>query len=151
MGHAEDGLGPYNLDTEASPHGSQDQLVVKPIKTWKGFIWDTWELPKDQRWLLFKVDAFILTFASVGTQFSHHGNYTSVLTKCCLARILSEEPRSIQRQQRLSQRDGGRLGNVRQPARDKYFHLDSWLCHWADTIQSTTDKSLPALGHTFGA
>ena len=67
MGHAEDGIGPYSLDTEASPHGSQDQLVVKPIKTWKGYIWDTWELPKDQRWLLFKVDAFILTFASVST------------------------------------------------------------------------------------
>jgi ACS family pantothenate transporter-like MFS transporter len=67
MGHAEDGIWPYSLDAEATPHGSQDQLVVKPLKTWKGFIWDTWELPKDQRWLLFKVDAFILTFASVGT------------------------------------------------------------------------------------
>ncbi|KAG0651102.1 Pantothenate transporter liz1 [Hyphodiscus hymeniophilus] len=66
MGHTEDGIGPYCLDAEASPHSSQDQLVVKPIKTWKGYIRDTWELPQDQRWLLFKVDAFVLTFASIG-------------------------------------------------------------------------------------
>ena len=41
------------------------ETLVKPIKTWRGYLWDTWELPKDQRWLLFKVDAFVLTFASV--------------------------------------------------------------------------------------
>jgi hypothetical protein len=48
---------------------SQESLV-KPIKTWKGYVWDTWELPRDQRWLLFKLDAFILTFASVGNIYS---------------------------------------------------------------------------------
>lgn len=26
-----------------------------------GYVWDTWELPADQRQLLFKVNAFILT------------------------------------------------------------------------------------------
>lgn len=60
---------PYNadVDAEAGRHisSSQEALVVKPITTWKGYIWDTWELPKDQRWLLFKLDAFVLTFASV--------------------------------------------------------------------------------------
>ncbi|KAL6250938.1 hypothetical protein RBB50_001146 [Rhinocladiella similis] len=40
--------------------------IVKPATTWKSYIWDTWELPKDERWLLFKVDAFVLTFASLG-------------------------------------------------------------------------------------
>lgn len=44
----------------------QNDKVVKPIRTWKGYLWDTWELPSDQRWFLFKLDAFILTFASVG-------------------------------------------------------------------------------------
>jgi MFS transporter, ACS family, pantothenate transporter len=70
MGHPEEGISPYSVDAEASPNGSQDQLIVKPIKTWKGYIWDTWELPKDQRWLLFKLDAFVLTFASVSGQLS---------------------------------------------------------------------------------
>lgn len=44
---------------------SSQELIVKPISTWKGYVWDTWELPKEERWLLFKVDAFVLTFASV--------------------------------------------------------------------------------------
>lgn len=52
-------------DTE-TPRTSQDNIAVKPLKTWKGYVWDTWELPPDQRWLLFKVDAFVLTFASIG-------------------------------------------------------------------------------------
>jgi hypothetical protein len=65
MRNPEEGISPYSLDAEASPNTSQDQLIVKPIRTWKGYIWDTWELPKDQRWLLFKLDAFVLTFASV--------------------------------------------------------------------------------------
>ena len=51
-------------DTEANTFAEQG--VVKPIKTWKGYLWDTWELPSDQRRLLFKLDAFVLTFASVG-------------------------------------------------------------------------------------
>ncbi|KAI9930667.1 hypothetical protein ASPWEDRAFT_50878 [Aspergillus wentii DTO 134E9] len=50
---------------DAEANNSQEQ-VVRPIKSWKGYIWDTWELPRDQRWLLFKVDAFVLTFASIG-------------------------------------------------------------------------------------
>ncbi|TVY45481.1 Pantothenate transporter [Lachnellula occidentalis] len=65
---AEEDTGPYRRDAEVGlgHSDSQDTLVVKPIKTWKGYIWDTWELPKDQRWLLFKLDAFVLTFASIG-------------------------------------------------------------------------------------
>jgi hypothetical protein len=70
MGKADEGIGSYSIDPEASPNSSQDQLIVKPIKTWKGYIWDTWELPKDQRWLLFKLDAFVLTFASVSESSS---------------------------------------------------------------------------------
>lgn len=33
--------------------------------TWKGAIWDTFDLPPKERKLLFKVDAVILTLASV--------------------------------------------------------------------------------------
>ncbi|KAM5354784.1 hypothetical protein ACJ41O_001430 [Fusarium nematophilum] len=55
----------YSSDTEAT-RSSKEEIVVNPIKTWKGYVWDTWELPPEQRWLLFKVDAFVLTFASLG-------------------------------------------------------------------------------------
>ncbi|KAF5986572.1 transporter [Fusarium coicis] len=51
---------------DASPESTEDHVVFEPVKTWKGYIWDTWDLPQDQRRLLFKVDAFILTFASIG-------------------------------------------------------------------------------------
>ncbi|WOO80406.1 Pantothenate transporter liz1 [Vanrija pseudolonga] len=37
-----------------------------PTSTWKGKIWDTFDLPPEERKLLFKVDAVILTLASVG-------------------------------------------------------------------------------------
>lgn len=50
-------------DTEANL--PREQSIVQPTKSWKGYIWDTWELPSDERWLLFKLDAFVLTFASV--------------------------------------------------------------------------------------
>jgi ACS family pantothenate transporter-like MFS transporter len=52
-------------DTESSSASNSEEAIVKPIRSWKGYIWDTWDLPRDQRRLLFKVDAFVLTFASV--------------------------------------------------------------------------------------
>jgi hypothetical protein len=58
------------MSEDAEAHRSQESLV-KPINTWKGYVWDTWELPRDQRWLLFKLDAFVLTFASVGYIYPH--------------------------------------------------------------------------------
>ncbi|KAH0359669.1 MFS general substrate transporter, partial [Aureobasidium melanogenum] len=55
----------YGSDTETNSFPS-NTVKVEPLKTWKGYLWDTWELPPNQRWLLFKVDAFVLTFASLG-------------------------------------------------------------------------------------
>ncbi|KAJ4422594.1 hypothetical protein N0V82_002713 [Gnomoniopsis sp. IMI 355080] len=52
--------------TASEVNDSQETLVVKPLKSWKGYLWDTWEYPTEQRRLLFKVDAFVLTFASIG-------------------------------------------------------------------------------------
>lgn len=68
MGRPESNAGSHSPDnTEAGLNGSQETAVVKPTRSWKGYLWDTWELPPDQRWLLFKLDAFVLTFASVRT------------------------------------------------------------------------------------
>lgn len=55
----------YGRDPEPGFVDSQEELV-KPTQSWKGYLWDTWDLPADQRKLLFKVDAFVLTFASIG-------------------------------------------------------------------------------------
>ncbi|KAK3377255.1 allantoate permease [Lasiosphaeria ovina] len=66
MGRTDTEVRTYERDAEGDPHDTREDRVVKPIKTWKGYVWDTWDLPKDQRRLLFKVDAFVLTFASIG-------------------------------------------------------------------------------------
>lgn len=59
------GLAEKAVVSETKPSGSQDSTEVKPKPSWKGYLWDTWALPQDQRRLLFKLDAFVLTFASV--------------------------------------------------------------------------------------
>ena len=152
-GHAKENLGPYSLDAEAGRSESQEQLVVKVITTWKGYLWDTWELPQDQRWLLFKVDAFVLTFASVGTrlQWRWTERNTTVLTQGSLGWLLPQEPRSEQRQQCLPQRHGGRPADVRQPARNQHVHLYSRLCNRANSGQPSVNPRVPAMGHPLGA
>lgn len=67
MGHEKENIVQYGQYSNTKQNTSQELLVAQPTKTWKGAIWDTWDLPKDQRWLLFKLDAFVLTFASVNT------------------------------------------------------------------------------------
>lgn len=59
------GLTEKAVVSEARLGGSQDPTEVKPKSSWKGYLWDTWTLPKEERRLLFKLDAFVLTFASV--------------------------------------------------------------------------------------
>jgi hypothetical protein len=54
-------------DTDSSSASNLEEAIVTPIKSWKGYIWDTWGLPRDQHRLLFKIDPFVLTFASVGS------------------------------------------------------------------------------------
>ena len=96
MGHPKEDTSPYSNDVEASPYGSRDTFVVKPITTWKGYVWDTWELPKDQRWLLFKLDAFVLTFASVRPEYCSLPCQKKlkliVVYICFLDWLLSQEP-----------------------------------------------------------
>lgn len=84
MGQAED-------DREAQADDQQEHLIVEPIKTWRGYAWNTWELPSDQRWLLFKLDAFVLTFASVNIR-SLTGQHGVVLIRTRPDRILPQEP-----------------------------------------------------------
>ncbi|OQE24638.1 hypothetical protein PENSTE_c007G09645 [Penicillium steckii] len=70
MGNPKDGA-QVSISREEStgtvgPIEIENGTSVTPKNSWKNFIWDTWELPPEERWLLFKVDAFVLTFASIG-------------------------------------------------------------------------------------
>lgn len=46
----------------------QDAAPVSkiPIKTWRSYVWDTFDKSPEERRFLFKLDAVILTFASLG-------------------------------------------------------------------------------------
>jgi len=93
MGGPENGFGHNSIDEEAGRNSSREQLVVK-ASSWKGYIWDTWELPKEERWLLFKVDAFVLTFASVCDNFQSRCSEQkkeNADRSGCLAWLLSQE------------------------------------------------------------
>ncbi|KAF2656229.1 MFS general substrate transporter [Lophiostoma macrostomum CBS 122681] len=57
---------PYGVDAESAFDQVSEETRVQPQRSWKTYVWDTWDLPKEQRWLLFKVDAYVLTFASLG-------------------------------------------------------------------------------------
>lgn len=49
-----------------SDAGSSSHVVVKPKQTWRSYFWDTFDKSPEERRFLFKLDAVILTFASLG-------------------------------------------------------------------------------------
>ncbi|WVQ72199.1 hypothetical protein IAR50_001745 [Cryptococcus sp. DSM 104548] len=57
----EEPMGKVHVDVE-----SREVVEQPPKSTWKGKVWDTFDRPPLERKLLFKVDAIILTFASIG-------------------------------------------------------------------------------------
>jgi len=70
-----DGAIPEAASKDSYDDGKNPAAGVVTQATWKGKIWDTFDLPPRERKLLFKVDAFILIFASVsagGTYLSGH-------------------------------------------------------------------------------
>ncbi|KAI1500745.1 major facilitator superfamily transporter [Biscogniauxia marginata] len=46
--------------------GSDDEDLQSPKKTWKSYIWDTFDKPPEERRFLFKLDAVLMTLASLG-------------------------------------------------------------------------------------
>lgn len=44
---------------------SDEEVTAKPHK-WYYYLWDTLDKPKEERWFMFKLDAALLTFASLG-------------------------------------------------------------------------------------
>jgi ACS family pantothenate transporter-like MFS transporter len=54
-----------NVDHAAVVIHSDEELKQKPRK-WYYYLWDTLDKPKEERWFMFKLDAALLTFASLG-------------------------------------------------------------------------------------
>lgn len=135
----------YALDSEAS-QTSRETVVVKPLKTWKGYLWDTWELPPDQRWLLFKVDAFVLTFASLG-YFLKNIDQTNVNNAFLSG--MKEDLNMYGNELVTSQSCISKGHYPELTCCYRHIHLDSRICHWPDSFQLAPHKSISSLGHTF--
>lgn len=96
----------YTLEDSANPSTHTDGDYRKVKRTWYGVIWDTWDLPKPERRLLFKVDAVLLTFASLGyflkewSFFPVHWTHY-ILTRIVLLHFPLAEHRSKQCQHRF--------------------------------------------------
>jgi ACS family pantothenate transporter-like MFS transporter len=54
-----------NVDVASASIQSDEELEQKPHK-WYYYLWDTLDKPKEERWFMFKLDAALLTFASLG-------------------------------------------------------------------------------------
>jgi hypothetical protein len=76
---------------------SNDELKQKPRK-WYYYLWDTLDKPKEERWFMFKLDAALLTFASLGT--SRLSNVRVVL-ELNVYRLLYQVLGPIEYQQRV--------------------------------------------------
>jgi ACS family pantothenate transporter-like MFS transporter len=60
-----------STDVDSLTHIAQsdEELRKKPHK-WYYYLWDTLDKPKEERWFMFKLDAALLTFASLGSYIS---------------------------------------------------------------------------------
>jgi hypothetical protein len=63
MGHIHDVSS--NAEATTITIQSNEELKHKP-KKWYYYLWDTLDKPKEERWFMFKLDAALLTFASLG-------------------------------------------------------------------------------------
>jgi hypothetical protein len=100
MGHPQ--ANPPGIDDPTDVIQSSAELKSKPHK-WYYYLWDTLDKPKEDRWFMFKLDAALLTFASLGRMPWLHHTSILVLTE---SRVLYQISRSKQYQQRFC------LGNV---------------------------------------
>jgi hypothetical protein len=76
---------------------SNEELKQKPRK-WYYYLWDTLDKPKEERWFMFKLDAALLTFASLGTS---RLSYARVVLGLNVYRILYQVLGPIEHQQRV--------------------------------------------------
>lgn len=57
------------LDPEVQEHveeRAEEVIPEKPKRKWQSYIWDTFDKSPEERKFLFKLDAALLTFASLG-------------------------------------------------------------------------------------
>lgn len=59
-------MGQVTADPSPSNEHADEIIQNKPKHTWRSYLWDSLDKSPEERKFLFKLDAFILTFASLG-------------------------------------------------------------------------------------
>lgn len=67
-----------SIERDMYEEGRDYDAGVVTHRTWKGAIWDTFDLPPKERKLLFKVDAILITLASVSFPRELRGRFLHV-------------------------------------------------------------------------
>lgn len=57
---------PEDLESRRATEHAGEVIKEEIPRRWKSYVWDTLDKPREERWFLFKLDAAILTFASLG-------------------------------------------------------------------------------------
>lgn len=99
--------------TEARPQGTDEKSAVvlqderrgdspsltelleeKPKKTWKSYLWDTFDKSPEERRFLFKLDAVLMTLASLGYFIKYLDQVCSllqaILHKRCMQYVVNQ-------------------------------------------------------------
>lgn len=59
-------MGHSTPETAAAAQHADDVIQETPQRSWKSYLWDTFDKSPEERKFLFKLDAAVLTFASLG-------------------------------------------------------------------------------------
>lgn len=94
--------GQHVADLEKKPHadvddsGSNTTIVVQdvPKRTWRSYLWDTFDKSPEERRFLFKLDAVILTFASLGYFIKYLDQVRCFFCFICMLRARTENMRT---------------------------------------------------------
>lgn len=85
-------------DIEHDVHADDSIIKAKVTKKWQSYIWDTLDKSPEERKFLFKLDAALLTFASLGMPMSYHVKLRLITLR---ARLLHQVSRPVKYQQRI--------------------------------------------------
>ncbi|KAK7909199.1 major facilitator superfamily transporter, partial [Apiospora marii] len=121
-----------------SPMNVQEQ----PKRSWKSYIWDTFDKSPEERRFLFKLDLALMTLASLG-YFIKYLDQASLNLE-----LLSKQTLTCsqgQHQQRIRIRHEGGSPTIRQRTELYADVLDCRLCHRGAAEQPTFDPNPPPL------
>jgi hypothetical protein len=131
------------ITNSAAATATPNQPLQQP-NTWKGYLWDTWDLPQDQRRLLFKVDALVLTFSSIG-YFLKNLDQTNV-NNAFLSGM--KEDLGMWGDELVTSKSSVFLYltlSTDADAQSRRVHLDGGLCHRADPVEPAAHTGVAAL------